>query len=265
MKSQIFQPHPLLRPYVKFYMYFEVGVDGEWTWGGTSPTALPLLSCALGTDRIIYKVEGNREPLMFTSQFTRYTPLIVFGKTSAFNIFFQPAGAFQLLSIPQKGLKDKIINFSDLQSSAALKLKERITEQTTIMGVYKVVESFFLRKLSMQKKDKYAAELAYIINQISLKSHRKNIIKEICSQQGYSVSWLERHMHEIVGLNPKMLHRILRFNKVLQYLNQNKSPRHWAQVAYTFGYYDQMHFIKDFSWFMERLQANLKKLPLNFN
>ncbi len=249
MKSQIFQPHPLLRPYIKYYMYFEVGVSGEWTRGGTSPAAQPLLSCALQTDQIIYKRQGRREPLMFTSQFTHYTPMTVFGKTRAFNTFFQPAGAFQLLNIPQKGLNDRIINFSDLLGSAARRLNEKLADHTTIEGVYKEVESFFLKRLVMQKRYKSASELAYMINQISLKSHQKNIIKEICSQQGYSISRLERHMHEIVGLSPKLLHRIVRFNNVLKYIKQSTSPGNWAQVAYLYGYYDQMHLIKDFSFF----------------
>lgn len=260
MNPQILKPHPALRPYIKYYMYFEAGVKGKWLREGSSPTALPLLSIALGTNQMIYKERGCREPLMFASQFTKYTPMSVYGRTRIFNIYFHPAGAFQLLGISQKGLNNKIINLSVLLGSSAIRLKEMLAEQTTITGVSHLMESFFLRKLSLQKKYNSSRRLSYVIDQIALNTHRNNIIKEICLQEGYSISRLERHMQKMVGIGPKMIHRILRFNHVLRYINQNKSPYNWSQIAYMFGYHDQMHFIKEFNRFHGTTPGNLETI-----
>lgn len=258
MKSRIIKPHPALRPYIRYYMCFEVGVKGKWTKAGTSPTALPLLSIALETDQLIYKRRGSREPLMFSSHFTKYTPMDVYGKTKIFNIFFQPAGAFQLLGISQKGLNDKVINLSDLLGISALQLKEKLADQTTLADAHKMIESYFLKKISLQRGRNSVNDLAYVVNQIEMHSHQKNVIKEICTREGYSISRLERHMNEMVGISPKMFQRISRFNKVLKYIGLVKPPYNWAQIAYEFGYYDQMHFIKDFSWFHGVTPGNLE-------
>ena len=258
MNTRILKPHPALRPYIRCYMYFEAGVKGKWLKAGSSPTSLPLLSIALETDKFIYKHRGSREPLMFSSQFTKYTPMTVYGKTKIFNIFFHPTGAFQLLGISQKGLNNKVINLSDLVGSSVSNLKERLAEKITLADTHKVIESFFLRKLSLQKKYNSAKQLAYVVDQIAQRSHQKNIIKDICLSEGYSISRLERHMREIVGISPKMFQRITRFNNVLKYIRYLSPPYHWANIAYDFGYYDQIHFIKDFSWFHGITPGNLK-------
>jgi methylphosphotriester-DNA--protein-cysteine methyltransferase len=48
-----------------------------------------------------------------------------------------------------------------------------------------------------------------------------------------------------VGLPPKLLARILRFDRVVARL-RTQDPERWADVAYDAGYYDQAHFNRDF-------------------
>jgi AraC-like DNA-binding protein len=54
---------------------------------------------------------------------------------------------------------------------------------------------------------------------------------------------------EFVGINPKQYHRIVRFNNLLPNIHRKKNICHWTDLAYQFGYYDQVHFIKDFKTF----------------
>jgi hypothetical protein len=224
MNTRILKPHPALRPYISYYMYFETGVKGKWVRAGTSPTALPLLSIALETDKFIYKHRGSREPLIFSSQFTKYTPMTVYGKTKIFNIFFHPTGSFQLLGISQKGLNNRVINLSDFVGSSASNLKERLAEQITLADAHKVIESFILRKLSLQKKYNSAKQLAYVVDRIALHSNQSDIIKVIWLCADYSISRLKRQMQKIVGTSPQMYQRISRFNNVLKYIRSMKPP-----------------------------------------
>lgn len=186
---------------------------------------------------------------MFDSQFAKYNPLCAYGRTKILNVFFYPAGPYQLLGISQNKLENTILNLNDLLGSTARELKEKLLDQTTVAGVKQVAESFFLRCLSRRKEEAASIRLASAIEQLGRYSHEKNVIKRICQQYGYSIKTLERHMQQMTGLRPKMLQRILRFNKVLKYLNHQPPPFHWARIARAFGYYDQMHLIKDFSWF----------------
>jgi methylphosphotriester-DNA--protein-cysteine methyltransferase len=50
------------------------------------------------------------------------------------------------------------------------------------------------------------------------------------------------------GLTPKSMHRIIRFNKLLETINQKKEII-WTDIVYETGYADQSHFIKDFQNF----------------
>ena len=49
-------------------------------------------------------------------------------------------------------------------------------------------------------------------------------------------------------MTPKYFQRILRFNEVLHRIHNEQSVE-WPKVYIESGYYDQAHFIKDFSRF----------------
>lgn len=76
-------------------------------------------------------------------------------------------------------------------------------------------------------------------------------------------------MREMAGIGPKMLQRIIRFNKELEYLRRYQASFQWAQVARQFGYYDQTHLIKEFAWFYGttpgKVDTLASKLQLSLN
>jgi transcriptional regulator GlxA family with amidase domain len=63
-------------------------------------------------------------------------------------------------------------------------------------------------------------------------------------QTGLGVRQFERRFLDGVGLRPKLLARICRFQGVLQALEAG--PGRWAGVAADCGYYDASHLIRDF-------------------
>ncbi|WP_396272088.1 AraC family transcriptional regulator [Granulicella arctica] len=54
-------------------------------------------------------------------------------------------------------------------------------------------------------------------------------------------------MHQL-GMRPKLFARIARFEAALEF-KAHFDLRLWTSVAHTFGYYDQMHMIRDFAEF----------------
>jgi AraC-like DNA-binding protein len=67
---------------------------------------------------------------------------------------------------------------------------------------------------------------------------------------------LQRLFREHVGLPPKVLSRIFRFQHVFK-VAPCSSPREWAQVALKCGYVDQAHLIRDFREFAGQPPAAL--------
>lgn len=73
---------------------------------------------------------------------------------------------------------------------------------------------------------------------------------DLAARVGLSVRQLERVFGEHVGLTPKVYLRILRFQQVLAALREGGRSTSWAELAISHGYYDQSHFIGDFTRFV---------------
>jgi transcriptional regulator GlxA family with amidase domain len=77
--------------------------------------------------------------------------------------------------------------------------------------------------------------------------HHKGAISigELANHTALSVRQYERRFAEEMGLSPKLFARITRFQMALD--AKRISPgRTWLGVAHEFGYFDQMHMIRDF-------------------
>jgi AraC-like DNA-binding protein len=66
---------------------------------------------------------------------------------------------------------------------------------------------------------------------------------ELAFRLGLSTRQLQRKFKVEVGIGPKLLGRIQRFQHVFSAL---ESSRDWVQAAVACGYYDQAHLIRDF-------------------
>jgi transcriptional regulator GlxA family with amidase domain len=80
-------------------------------------------------------------------------------------------------------------------------------------------------------------------------------VDRLASDAGISSRQLERRFLREVGLGPKMLGRIIRFQQVFRAVEQCNSA--WAEVAIECGYYDQAHLIRDFNQFARQTPAVL--------
>lgn len=70
-------------------------------------------------------------------------------------------------------------------------------------------------------------------------------VEVVASRVGVSTRQLERLFAHHVGLSPKQLLRVTRFQQVLTALQAPHGSR-WPDLAVRLGYYDQAHFINDF-------------------
>jgi len=70
----------------------------------------------------------------------------------------------------------------------------------------------------------------------------------LSSEIGISRQHLSREFAKHVGLSPKKLSRIVRFRRALRRVRQSVAPD-WADLAAGLGYYDQAHFIAEFTQF----------------
>jgi len=73
-------------------------------------------------------------------------------------------------------------------------------------------------------------------------------VDDAAAGAGLSVRQFERRFAEHVGIPAKRYARIVRFNAALE-AKRTAPRRAWADIAHEFGYYDQMHMVRDFERF----------------
>jgi methylphosphotriester-DNA--protein-cysteine methyltransferase len=92
---------------------------------------------------------------------------------------------------------------------------------------------------------------------------------ELMRDQSMSQRQLERRFNEIVGLPPKRLARIVRFQAALASIYANPR-RELTSVAYDHGYADQAHFIHEFQRLYGKVPSKVRleavqDLPAEFD
>jgi transcriptional regulator GlxA family with amidase domain len=80
-------------------------------------------------------------------------------------------------------------------------------------------------------------------------------VDQLASDAGISSRQLERRFLREVGIGPKLLGRIIRFQQVFRAVEQCDAT--WSAIAVECGYYDQAHLIRDFNQFAQQTPAVL--------
>jgi AraC-like DNA-binding protein len=166
-------------------------------------------------------------------------------KNLTIKVGFQPGGLYRLLGIPLKEfLLDEAFDSADVLDKDIRFVNEQLQEAATYDSMVYIVERFLL-----QKKEKLREKLPIdeVLSQLIQKGGLMNI-DDISKQACVSVRQLERQFQQRIGIPPKHFARLTRFSKAWV-LKENNIALKWTHIAYTCGYFDQMHLIRDFKDF----------------
>jgi methylphosphotriester-DNA--protein-cysteine methyltransferase len=89
-------------------------------------------------------------------------------------------------------------------------------------------------------------------------------IQELAVDTGYSKRYLDMLFKEHIGLSPKSLASILRFQNIYQLLAQDDAAAFLNQDLFAY-YYDQAHFIKEFKRFTGYTPQKYTELATEFS
>lgn len=246
-------PHPALQSYIHHYAFAQFGLPNSWSTLTVVPPGCAVMAVVVG-DKKVWLKDGE-DPihtwalLNFVGQVTQNKKLEMFGQQKLVYVIFQPCGAYRLLGVDQHHCINSSSDLLDLISAKEGNIQQQFEDCQTPEETLALLEALLLRLLVQQKEKHHLAKITSISEYIKQKSHEPLLIKKMCKEEGFSKSTLERHFMEIVGIGPKQYHRIVRFNNVLRHISQQNKFRHWTEVVYRFGYYDQAHFIKEFNTF----------------
>ncbi|HBG7378601.1 TPA: helix-turn-helix transcriptional regulator [Clostridioides difficile] len=154
-------------------------------------------------------------------------------------IEFQPAGFFPLIGIQQSELIDKVVPFSIINTSLDLEIKKIFNESLSIDKLILKLEELLISNIKIE----YSYEFILAI-QLIIQNSGNISSQEISKKVFYSSRHLNRLFNQYLGLSMKSFSRLVRINKSIKLLNNNKTSLMY--ICNELGFYDIPHFIKDF-------------------
>jgi AraC-like DNA-binding protein len=157
-------------------------------------------------------------------------------KTGSIGLEFTTAAAYKFFRQPMHDMANDLFSFHDCFGEEGLQLQQDISSRQNPYDKVQRVQEFLLYKL--RAIDRVNRIVDYSIEMIS-RSHGLIEIRELERKTGYTKRYLDLLFKEHLGISPKTLSTIFRFQYFYKVVgNQKKS-------IYDL-YYDESHFIKEF-------------------
>jgi AraC-like DNA-binding protein len=156
-----------------------------------------------------------------------------------------PLGAHALLGVPMHELTDRVVELEDLIGRGAGELIERVWDEPHWERRFAVLDGAIAARMAQARAP--SAELSWAWGRMRSSRGRANV-GMLAAELGWSHRRLIARFRESIGLPPKALGRVLRFERASQLLRRIEEPR-LAEVAFECGYYDQAHLNRDFRQF----------------
>jgi AraC-like DNA-binding protein len=166
------------------------------------------------------------------------------GAIECVDLKISPLGAYALLGVPMDELADRVTDLSDVLAGTG-QLVRRLAEESTWERRFAVLDTFLLDRLEHGRRP--ADEVAFAWRRLT--GTRGAVpIGALAEEVGWSRRHLVAKFRQQIGLPPKTMARILRFEHLLGRLRAG-APAGWTRLAAECGYYDQSHLNRDFREF----------------
>lgn len=248
MKIERFIPKDILKPFIKAFILVE-------TTEATTNKILPGTSLVLA-----FRLKGktyNNEGLLSGSALaglTKAPRAVCYAENSATLLtIFEPAGIHAFFNTPFHELFNMHISLDNLIVSGKLaRTEDTLNETHSILGKISVLEDFYISILDKNQIDKQIQAAVTKIR--SLNGNIK--IKDLADYLNISIDPFEKKFRRIVGTSPKHFSSIIRIEKAIESYSKDQSL---TNLAYSSGFFDQAHFIREFKSFTGQLPTKFFK------
>ena len=262
MQYNEFPPCDLLKYHVKCIWVLEAPADSQPDFEKIFPDGSAELIFHFGDP--FESRAGNKitiqDKLFVYGQISRYIELRPSGVAGVLGVRFKPSGLAAFSDASQSDLTDKVWPVAEVFRNPGSDMPEKLSGTSSIREKIAIMEDFLVSNLASDPKD-FDAEILRNLNYLAARfssSANNSLVSEIAASENISRRELERRFKYYVGLSPKQLIKIARFQKVL---NKSFKAESLTELAYLCGYYDQSHFIRDFKEFAGITPAAFLKQP----
>jgi AraC-like DNA-binding protein len=165
------------------------------------------------------------------------------GVGGVFGIKFRPGGFLPFLGRPLSDITDTVLPAEQLWGPPATALAERMTDAAGLDHRVALVEAFL-----RERWPEPDPQVALVQRIVAALLHDRTIarVEDVTGMFGINPRTLQRLFQRYVGVSPKWVLRRYRLHEAAAVLARERH-RPWAEVAAELGYFDQSHFIRDFT------------------
>jgi AraC-like DNA-binding protein len=253
MKFDKYFPSERLKPYIKYFVVSENAVENEYKVFPTSGLVIGFqYKGQLST------VIGSKEEKLTSAGITGIADSFKVFKNSAdigtILVYFTEIGFTHFASHPANELFNLSLSLEDvLDKNKVAEVKEKLASASSDQQRIKIVEQFFVSQLKDIHADQLIVEAVKLIHRSKGTIRIKELSEKLCISQ----SPFEKRFRKVVGTTAKKFASIVRFNAVLDNLNETKSL---TAICYENNFFDQAHFIRDFKQYTGNTPENFKRL-----
>ncbi len=247
MKSSLIQPYFVMSN-SKYYKsnIKNIGISHFYSFNKDNLSTCDMIAVPDGCIDILFNCNESSPKAEVCGSVLQSFPVIIEKKTTYFGVRFYPGQGYPFKNIALKEIINHQIPLNDI-----LDANELIDQITSCQDFSQQVQFFMNHYIKNLHKsmalNEYMCLKTYMLNRI-MESHGQIRIMDLANELGYSERYVNMKFMEFFGLSPKVFCKIIRFQHILNQLNNLPfdSEDTLLNIAIDAGYYDQSHMIKDF-------------------
>jgi AraC-like DNA-binding protein len=217
---------------------------GQFAQRETASLVIPLI-VSLGTP---FRIALGRDPTPADSQPSFVAGLYAGpvhirsdGAAECVQVDFTPLGAYRCFGGAVVDLVARMIDIEDVLGQAGRLLRERLGATSCWQRRFDLIEDF----VASRAMHRPSREIAFAYRRLALAAGGVRI-GQLAEEIGWSRKHLVSRFRREIGLGPKLVGRVLRFNHACR-LARTGPAGGWAMIAAESGYADQAHLAREFA------------------
>jgi AraC-like DNA-binding protein len=164
------------------------------------------------------------------------------GDQHGVQVDLSPLGARMILGMPMREVARQVVALDDVLGPDAERLTERLALAPNWTARFAILDNALAERLGQALPP--PPHIVHAFNRLQQTRGAVPVAK-LAAELGCSRRHLSATFASEVGLPPKAMARVLRFQHVTRLLRDGGATR-WAEIAYASGYADQPHLNRDF-------------------
>jgi AraC-like DNA-binding protein len=238
-------PHPALARHVSSYYGFSEET-GATTRRREGPDAAVVVVISFGNE---WRIGDARDP---AGPLDRHTSFVAGlhdgavltehdGRAAGMQVNLEAPAAGRLLGVPMHELARRTVPLDALFGAEADRLVERLHDLDSWNTRFDLLERTLAARLAASRPP--SPEVAWAWERLRDTGGRVRV-SALADELRWSRPRLVRRFREEVGLPPKAIARLRRFERVIELLERTPAPG-WAEIAASCGYFDQSHLVNE--------------------